>query len=163
MQGAVDPDEYQVFKPLLGNPALAPILEKRLGAKEKKMIYASRHGGETRNVPTSKAERAAFVLSDAEILDLARMAVTIESHYGQPMDMEWAKDGETGELFIVQARPETVQSRVDAGTIKSYTLSRPARSCCRGLSVGSAVATGRVCLIEQRAARSTASSTARSW
>jgi pyruvate, water dikinase len=148
VQGAVDPDEYQVFKPLLASPALAPIIEKRLGAKEKKMIYASRHGGETRNVPTSKAERAAFVLSDAEILDLARMAVTIESHYGQPMDMEWARDGETGEMFIVQARPETVQSRADVGSIKSYTLGRAGKELLRGLSVGSAIAAGRVCLIE---------------
>ncbi|MFN7595669.1 MAG: PEP/pyruvate-binding domain-containing protein, partial [Cereibacter sp.] len=148
VQGAVNPDEYQVYKPFLGAQNVTPIVGKRLGAKEIKMIYANRQGGETRNVPTSKAERAAWVLSDAEILDLARMAVTIETHYGQPMDMEWARDGYTGELFIVQARPETVQSRADAGAIKSYTVRKAGTTLLSGLSVGSAVAAGRVCILE---------------
>lgn len=148
VQGAVNPDEYQVYKPFLGAQNVTPIVGKRLGAKEIKMIYANRQGGETRNVPTSKAERAAWVLSDVEILDLARMAVTIETHYGQPMDMEWARDGDTGELFIVQARPETVQSRADAGAIKSYTVRKAGKTLLSGLSVGSAVAAGRVCILE---------------
>ncbi len=148
VQGAVMPDEYQVYKPFLGKPRLVPILEKKLGDKEKKMIYAGREGGEIRNVPTSKAEREAFVLSDPEILELARYAATIEKHYGQPMDMEWARDGETGELYIVQARPETVQSRADVGAMKSYKVTKPGKILLKGLSVGSAVATGRVCLIE---------------
>jgi len=148
VQGAVNPDEYQVYKPFLGAQNVTPIVGKRLGAKEIKMIYANRQGGETRNVPTSKAERAAWVLSDAEILELARMAVTIETHYGQPMDMEWARDGDTGELFIVQARPETVQSRADAGAIKSYTVRKAGKTLLSGLSVGSAVAAGRVCILE---------------
>ena len=148
VQGAVNPDEYQVYKPFLREPGLTPIVEKKLGAKEIKMIYANQQGGETRNVPTSKAERASWVLSDAEILDLARMAVTIENHYGQPMDMEWARDGETGELFIVQARPETVQSRADAAAIKSYTVKKAGKALIRGLSVGSSVAAGRVSIIE---------------
>lgn len=148
VQGAVNPDEYQVYKPFLGAQNVTPIVGKRLGAKEIKMIYANREGGETRNVPTSKAERAAWVLSDAEILELARMAVTIETHYGRPMDMEWARDGDTGELFIVQARPETVQSRADAGAIKSYTVRKAGKTLLSGLSVGSAVAAGRVCIIE---------------
>ncbi len=148
VQGAVNPDEYEVYKPFLGKKSLTPIVKKSLGAKEIKMIYAGNASGETKNVPTSKAERAAFVLSDAEILDLARMATTIEAHYGQPMDMEWARDGDTGELFIVQARPETVQSRSDAGAIKSYTVKKAGKVLLRGLSVGSAVATGRVSIIE---------------
>jgi len=148
VQGAVTPDEYQVYKPFLNRKGLVPILEKKLGAKEKKMVYASGEGGPTRNVPTSKAERSAFVLSDAEILDLARQAVTIEKHYGQPMDMEWAKDGESGLLYIVQARPETVQSRIGAGAFRTYSVKRGGRALLSGLSVGSAVATGRVCLIE---------------
>lgn len=148
VQGAVNPDEYEVFKPFLGKKSLTPIVKKALGAKEIKMIYAGAEGGTTRNVPTSRAERAAFVLSGAEILSLARMAVTIEDHYGLPMDMEWARDGDTGELFIVQARPETVQSRARAGLIRSYSVKRPGKVLLKGLSVGSAVATGRVCLIE---------------
>jgi pyruvate,water dikinase len=148
VQGTVNPDEYEVYKPFLTKKSLTPIVKKVRGSKEIKMIYAGAEGGETRNVPTSKAERAAFVLSDAEILDLARMAVTIEQHYGLPMDMEWARDGETGELFIVQARPETVQSRADAGAIKSYTVKKAGKVLLKGLSVGSAVATGRVSIIE---------------
>ena len=148
VQGAVDPDEYQVFKPLLANPALAPIIEKKLGGKEQKMIYARGGDGPTRNVPTSKAERAAYVLSDRDILALARWACTIEAHYGCPMDMEWAKDGETGELFIVQARPETVQSRRSDGAFKAYSIKSKGRKLATGLAIGDAVVTGRVCLIE---------------
>jgi len=148
VQGAVSPDEYEVFKPLLDVPGKAPIVEKKRGAKERKMIYAGVTGGETRNVPTSKAERAAFVLSDHEILNLARMAVTIERHYGMAMDMEWAKDGETGEIWIVQARPETVQSRADAAVMKSYRVTEHGRELLRGLSVGEAVVGGPVCLID---------------
>ncbi len=151
VQGAVNPDEYQVFKPFLGKRGLVPILEKRLGAKEKKMIYAGASGGETRNVPTSKAERAAFVLGDDEILTLARQAKVIEDHYGQPMDMEWAKDGETGDLFIVQARPETVQSRRTAGSLKSYAVAKTGPRLLSGLSVGDAAVNGQVCLIETAA------------
>jgi pyruvate, water dikinase len=161
VQGAVDPDEYQVFKPLLSSPALKPIVHKALGEKTRKMIYAE--GAQpTRNVPTSKAERARFVLSDDEILLLARWAVTIEAHYGCPMDMEWARDGETGEMFIVQARPETVQSRAGAGSLKSYSLSGRGRTLAKGLAIGrrrspAASASSRM------HATSTASSTDRCW
>ena len=148
VQGAVNPDEYEVYKPFLDNPALKPIIEKTRGSKDIKMIYAREAGAMTRNVPTSKAERASFVLGDDEILELAKMAVTIEGHYGQPMDMEWAKDGETGKLYIVQARPETVQSRANQGTIKSYTIENKGRTLLAGLSVGAAVVAAPVCLIE---------------
>ncbi len=151
VQGAVDPDEYQVYKPLLSDASLTPIIEKGLGEKAQKMIYAV-GDRPTRNVPTSKAERSAFVLSDAEILKLARWACTIEAHYGRPMDMEWAKDGETGELFIVQARPETVQSQRQASVFKSYTVKSKGRTLATGLSIGEAVTTGRVCLIESPSA-----------
>jgi len=146
VQGTVSPDEYQVFKPLLDRPGLSPIVEKRLGSKERKLIHAE-GGAATRLVPTSKAERARFVLSDPEILDLARMAVTIERHYGQPMDIEWARDGDTGLLYIVQARPETVQSRRSA-VVRHYTLGTHGPVLARGLSVGQAVVAGPVCLIE---------------
>lgn len=148
VQGTVDPDEYQVFKPFLSDPSLSPIIERRRGEKARKLIYAS--GGErsTANVPTSKAERAAFVLTDPEILALARWACAIERHYGQPMDMEWAKDGESGELFIVQARPETVQSRREAGALKTYRIKSKGRKIAVGLSIGDAVVTGKVCVLE---------------
>jgi len=147
VQGTVDPDEYQAFKPLLADDKLTPIVEKKLGKKAQKMIYAE---GETptRNVPTSKAERASFVLRDDEILTLARWAVVIEKHYGRPMDMEWGRDGETGEIFILQARPETVQARREAGTFKSYRLGSKGRVAAKGLAIGDAVVTGHVCLIE---------------
>ncbi|PWJ21123.1 phosphoenolpyruvate synthase [Jannaschia seohaensis] len=149
VQGAVDPDEYQVFKPFLNDPERAPILEKAMGAKAIKMVHGP--DGVPRNVPTSKAERARFVLSDAEIVDLARQAVVIEDHYGCPMDMEWARDGETGKIYIVQARPETVQSRADAGKLRSYAVSEAGRVLTAGLSVGSAAVTGRVSIIEDAA------------
>ncbi len=148
VQGAVTPDEYQVYKPFLGNEKLTPIVAKTLGAKEMKMIYSTTAGETIKNVPTSKAERGSFVLSDAEVISLARMAATIEEHYGLPMDMEWARDGITGELFIVQARPETVQSRMDAGNLKSYSIGDHGETLVTGISVGSAITTGTVCLIE---------------
>ncbi len=149
VQGAVDPDEYEVYKPFLDDETKAPILEKSLGAKEIKMIHD--RDGTPRNVPTSKAERAAFVLSDAEILTLARQAKIIEDHYGWPMDMEWARDGKTGTLYIVQARPETVQSRADVGALKSYTVNNPGKTLVNGLSVGNAAVAGRVSIIETAA------------
>jgi pyruvate,water dikinase len=148
VQGTVDPDEYQVFKPLLDNPALAPVMEKKLGAKSQKMIYADENGRTTRNVPTSKLERRTFVLDDEEIITLARWARLIEAHYGCPMDIEWAKDGETGEIFIVQARPETVQSRQTDASLKSYRIISKGRKLIAGLSIGNAVVAGRACLIE---------------
>jgi pyruvate,water dikinase len=147
VQGSVDPDEYQVFKPLLSDPSVVPIIGKKQGGKEQKLIYSA---GEkpTRNVPTSKAERMAFVLEDSEILTLAKWATAIEAHYGCPMDMEWAKDGETGEIFIVQARPETVQSRRHTAAFKSYRIIKAGRKLLNGLAVGDAAVAGRVCLIE---------------
>lgn len=148
VQGAVDPDEYQVFKPLLESPALRPIVAKKSGAKEIKMIYAAEGESETRNVPTSKAEQAAFVLSDDEILQLARWAVAIEQHYDCPMDMEWAKDGRDGDLFIVQARPETVQAQLDASALHSYHLRSKGETLLSGAAIGEAIVAGRVCLIE---------------
>ncbi len=145
VQGAVDPDEYVVFKPLLADPALVPIVEKTLGAKSQKMIYAGDSGDRpTRNVPTTKAECAAYVLGDPEILTLARWACVIEDHYGCPMDMEWAKDGDTGEMFIVQARPETVESRKGVEAFKAYTIKSKGPKLVSGLSIGSAIVAGRV-------------------
>lgn len=162
VQGTVNPDEYQVFKPLLGagNENMVPIIDKKCGEKGMKMVYTAADDRDhrkaaaatTRNVPTSRAERAAFVLSDEEILQLARWACTIEKHYGRPMDMEWAKDGITGELFIVQARPETVHSRreaADAAVFKTYkVVGKKDSVLARGLSIGDAAVSGNICLIE---------------
>jgi pyruvate,water dikinase len=148
VQGTVDPDEYQVFKPLLSDPALSPIIERQRGGKTQKMIYTSDAEQPTKNVPTSKSERSAYVLNDSDILNLARWACSIEDHYGVAMDMEWAKDGESGQLFIVQARPETVQSRHEAGTLKRYRIKSKGRRIVTGLSIGDAVVAGKVCVIE---------------
>ncbi len=148
VQGIVDPDEYMVFKPLLEDTRYTPIIEKAPGAKELKIIYGERA---TRTVDTEPAERAAFVLNDAEICQLARWACAIERHYKRPMDMEWAKDGETGDLFIVQARPETVSARRDAADLKSYTLTTKGRVLVTGLSIGAAIATGTVCKLDSPA------------
>ncbi len=148
VQGTVDPDEYVVFKPLLGEASLTPIIEKKRGGKAFKMIYATSGAAPTVNVPTSKVERASFVLSDDEILTLARWAAAIEKHYGQPMDMEWAKDGESGKMFIVQARPETVQSRRAAAAFKRYVVSEKGKTLVTGLAIGEAVVTGKACIID---------------
>lgn len=147
VQGTVDPDEYVTFKPLLENSGLRPIVEKRLGRKEQKMIYGT-DGSATENVPTSKAEQAQFVLSDNDIVSLSRWIGTIEDHYGCPMDVEWARDGENGELYIVQARPETVQSRRDTSIFKTYTIRSKGKLLTTGSSVGGAIVAGKVCLLE---------------
>ncbi|XSG81513.1 MAG: phosphoenolpyruvate synthase [Methyloligella sp. ZOD6] len=147
VQGAVDPDSYQVFKPLLDDPSLSPIIHKDRGSKTEKMVYAREGDEPTRVVPTSRAEQLSFVLSDAEILTLARWAVEIERHYGCAMDMEWAKDGRTGEMFIVQARPETVQSQRDTGSFKRYHITEKGRTLTSGLAIGGKVVSGPVCLI----------------
>jgi pyruvate,water dikinase len=147
VQGAVDPDQYQVFKPFLANKALRPIVEKKLGRKEGKAVWGP--GGQaTRNVRTSETERASFALSDDEILTLARWACAIEAHYRRPMDMEWAKDGETGELFVVQARPETVQARKETGALLSYRVRTKGKALVKGLAIGEAAVVGPVCCID---------------
>jgi pyruvate,water dikinase len=148
VQGSVTPDNYTVFKPLLQDGTLTPILNKTIGGKEKKMVYARGAGSTTRNVDTSARERRSFVLSDDEILQLARWAAVIERHYGTPMDMEWAKDGDSGELFIVQARPETVQSRKEAGVLKSYHLKQQGEVLLTGMAIGESVAAGKVQVIK---------------
>jgi pyruvate,water dikinase len=148
VQGVVNPDEYMVFKPLLGRNDFRPIIEKNLGAKEKKLVYAVGGSRTTKNLDTAGEERRAFVLKDNEILQLARWAAAIESHYRKPMDIEWAKDGDSGRLFIVQARPETVQSRKQAASLKTYVLKQKGKRLLTGLSIGEAVAAGEVCLIK---------------
>lgn len=148
VKGTVDPDEYHVFKPLLPNPALSPIIEKKRGEKASKIVYATDDDKTIGIVPTSRQERESFVLDEDAILTLGRSACAIEHHYGTPMDVEWAKDGVSGQLFIVQARPETVQSRRKLGALKSYRIKNKGRLLAKGLSVGGAAVAGRVCLIE---------------
>jgi pyruvate,water dikinase len=151
VQGIIEPDEYVVFKPLLMQDGLAPILERTLGAKAKKIVYGEGSRKTTRTISTSKDERGSFSLDREDILTLARWAVAIESHYARPMDIEWAKDGETGELFIVQARPETVQSRKEAGSLKTYALKQKGEQLLTGLAIGDAIATGTVCRLKNPA------------
>ena len=127
VQGAVNPDEYFVFKPTL-KQGFRPILEKRLGTKEIKMVYDIGGGKMTKNISVPISERVKFAITDDEILQLAEWACIIEDHYSEvrgklsPMDIEWAKDGNSGELFIVQARPETVQSQKSGNILKNYKL-----------------------------------------
>ncbi|MBE9216339.1 phosphoenolpyruvate synthase, partial [Plectonema cf. radiosum LEGE 06105] len=126
VQGSVNPDEYHVFKPTVMS-GFSPIIDKRLGSKEIKMVYDDGTKN-VKNVPVSSTERAKFALNDEDILQLGRWACVIEEHYSRvhdkytPMDMEWAKDGITKELFIVQARPETVQSQKVGNVLRSYKL-----------------------------------------
>jgi pyruvate, water dikinase len=149
VQGTVDPDEFHVFKPLLDEASLRPILEKKIGGKRHKMVYAEKGAKtSTKVVDTSEKDRRRFILDDDEVLTLARWAVTIERHYGCPMDMEWAKDGETGELHIVQARPETVQSRREAGQLKTYSIKDKGKLLVSGLAIGDAIGAGKVCKLD---------------
>jgi len=147
VQGAVETDEYQVFKPTLRD-GMRAILQHKLGAKQLTMVFApagdGRPGSSTVNNDTPQEQRDRFVLSDAEVEQLARWAVNIEDHYGMPMDIEWAKDGETDELYFVQARPETVHSTKDPLEFKEYALKGKHTAIVNGSAVGSKIAMGRV-------------------
>lgn len=153
VQGSVTPDEFIVFKPTL-KTGHRPILQRTVGSKEFKLVYDVGGGKMVRNIPVPPADRAKLSLTDDEVLQLARWGCIVEDHYsarrGQPapMDLEWAKDGHTGELFIVQARPETVQSRKNPDVLESYRLSRRSNVLASGRSVGEKIATGRVRVIK---------------
>jgi len=142
VQGAVNPDRYLVFKPALDDPAKVPILEMQRGEKRVKMVYAEGGSARTALVETTGRERDSFVLSASEILALARWGVAIERHYGRPMDIEWAKDGITGALAIVQARPETVHGGRTRPILRTWRLTGKARPILRGAAVGEAIAAG---------------------
>lgn len=141
VQGAVTPDEFFVFKPMLLKNKKA-IVQKRLGEKAKTMIYAKGENHSTENIDTPSVLREKFVLSDEEVLKLARWALIIEEHYGKPMDIEWAKDGETQELFILQARPETVHSQHKSTVFTEYQLLEKGKVLVEGDAIGSKIATG---------------------
>jgi len=147
VQGNVVPDEYQVFKTLLDKENVSPIIEKSLGSKSLKMVYNDKKNP-TKNIKTTLKEKKSFVLSDAEILKLAKWAKLIEEHYQKPMDIEWAKDGRTKDLFIVQARPETVESKKKKGAFVSYTLQEKGKKILSGIAIGEAVASGTVQVIK---------------
>ena len=153
VQGTVNPDEFIVFKPLVGKKGVVPILERTLGSKEVKMVYGKR--ARVKNIATSKKERASFVLSDSEVVQLAIWGMEIEKHYGKPMDVEWAKDGKTGELFIVQARPETVQSQKRRDALKSYSMKKRGKVVCKGLAIGEAIVAGKAQVIRHLGERDT--------
>ena len=145
VQGIVNPDQFYVFKPTL-RKGYRSVIEKRLGTKTQKLVYeASGHGTKQANV--THDDRARFVLNDDEILQLAKWACLIEEHYGKPMDIEWAKDGLTGELFILQARPETVHSRKGEAVLTSYVLEEQGKLLVTGESVGTKIGQGKVHLI----------------
>ncbi len=153
VQGAVNPDQYYVFKPTL-KKGFKPIISKQLGTKEIKMIYTEDSLKPTKNVETTEKERNSFALNDDEILTLAKWGMLIEEHYSQkygrdmPMDIEWAKDGIENKLYVVQARPETVQSQKNRNVIKQYELKEHSKILVKGLSVGDKIAIGKVRVIE---------------
>jgi pyruvate,water dikinase len=148
VQGQVTPDQFTVFKPLVGKKGILPIIDRDLGAKERKIIYSKGRTATTKNVATTSSEQGTYCLNDNEIMQLATWAQTIEDHYKRPMDIEWAKDGESGQLFIVQARPETVQSQKQATALKTYSLKQKGNVILTGLSIGQAIAAGKAQIIK---------------
>ncbi|HLG57572.1 MAG TPA: phosphoenolpyruvate synthase [Vicinamibacterales bacterium] len=156
VQGSVTPDEYCVFKPTL-KTGFTPILHRTIGTKEFKLVYDEGGSRAVKAVPVPSGDRARCALNDAEILTLARWGCAIEDHYSRayghptPMDIEWAKDGRSGDLFIVQARPETVHGRTAVLTLEQYRLRTRGRVLVTGRSVGGKIATGRVRVIPDAA------------
>ncbi len=151
VQGKVNPDEFYVFKPTF-KQGFKPILAKKLGSKDVKLIYGNSVNKPLKEVRTTKEEKRSFVLEDEEILKLAEWAILIEEHYGRPMDIEWAKDGDgkeigTGALFIVQARPETVHASKDQKFYEIYKLKGEGKVLCTGKAVGSKIGQGRAKVI----------------
>lgn len=151
VQGTVDPDEFYVHKPTF-NHGFRAVLSRRIGTKQIRMVYAKGRST-TRNVTTSKAAREQFCIDDKDVLELARCAIVVEKHYSEragaptPMDVEWAKDGNTGGLYIIQARPETVASRRGPEALESYVLQSTGKVVAAGRAVGEKIAAGRIRLI----------------
>ena len=139
--GAVNPDEFYVYKPTLAQNKQA-ILRRSIGAKQLRMVYSDQAGERVRTEDTPVELRGTFSISDEDVHELARQALIIEKHYGRPMDIEWAKDGVSGKLFIVQARPETVKSRGHATQIERYQLSERGAVICEGRSIGNRIGSG---------------------
>ncbi len=152
VQGAVNPDEFYLFKPAI-EAGQRSIIQHRMGAKENMMVYSTGTERPIINVVTPREKRDVYCLSDTDVEQLGRWCSQIEQHYGMPMDIEWAKDGLTGELFIVQARPETVQTQKQAKGIgiKEYKIHSSALPICKGKAVGRSIVSGRVSIVESLA------------
>ncbi len=152
VQGVINPDEFYVFKPCL-QKNYKPIIQKTLGSKEIKMIYAVEGESSTKNIPVAAQDRSSFILSDEEIILLAQWGAKIEDHYSKragsymPMDIEWGKDGITQELFILQARPETVKSQREMNVLETYVLKEKGRVLVQGKSVGEKIGAGPINVI----------------
>ncbi|TAM39125.1 MAG: phosphoenolpyruvate synthase, partial [Rhodanobacter sp.] len=146
VQGAVNPDEFYVFKPTLraGKPA---VLRRNLGAKQLRMVYSSAPGERVRTEDTPVELRNRFCIDDEDVQELARQALIIEKHYDRPMDIEWAKDGNTGKIYIVQARPETVKSRSHATQRERFHLSEKGKVLAEGRSIGQKIGAGKARVI----------------
>ena len=147
VKGKVSPDEYYVFKPLLKGK-LKPIVGKTIGTKKEKMMYSASDRNPTKIVRTSDEDQKRFVLSDQEILCLGAWGMEIEKHYNKPMDIEWAKDGKDGKLYIVQARPETVQAKKSAHYLFEYAIKKKGPVLAEGQAVGSKIGTGKIRVIK---------------
>ena len=145
VQGRVEPDQYYVFETTL-KTGFKPVIEKKIGTKLVKMVYTKNPKLPVKNIPTPKKDRGSYVLSNEEILTYAKWSMIIEDHYKKSMDMEWAKDGRDGKLYIVQARPETVQSRKDLKVLENYVIdkSKIGKVVANGMSVGSKIGSGKV-------------------
>ena len=141
VQGAVNPDEFYVYKPTLRAGKNA-ILRRQRGAKQQRMVYSDVPGERVRIEETPAADRARFCISDADVQELSKQALVIEQHYQRPMDIEWAKDGNTGKIYIVQARPETVKSRARATQIERYHLRQRGEVLCEGRAIGQKIGSG---------------------
>ena len=147
VQGEVNPDEFYVHKPTL-KKGFKSIISKKVGDKKIKMIYSNDPNNPTKNVQVKLSERKKYSINEKEILKLAKWAMIIEDHYSKPMDMEWAKDGKLNKLFIVQARPETVQSRKDLTKLEEYKMPKKGKLLIEGKSVGSRIGSGKVRVIK---------------
>jgi pyruvate, water dikinase len=150
VQGAVNPDEFYVHKPMLDADKF-PIIRRQIGSKASKMVYAesSRPGHSTETIDVANVDRDRFCISDADVIELARTAVAIERHYGRPMDIEWGKDGEDGKIYILQARPETVKSRKSADQQSRYRLKKRAKTVlATGRAIGQKIGVGPVRIVK---------------
>lgn len=150
VQGAVNPDEFYVLKPTLraGKPAL---LRRSLGAKQQRMVYSDQPGERVRIEETPAADRNRFCITDADVEELAKQALVIEQHYGRPMDIEWAKDGHTGKLYVVQARPETVKSRAHATQLERFQLHGKGKVLSEGRAIGQKIGAGKARVVKSLA------------